>query len=210
MFSLNVAAQENKPALMDLIHQVQQYLDSAAKRKVDARYIEVPAKPWRVILRYKETAFDVDYSNSAGDPAAGDGVDWQLGFKPPTSPSVGIWAGYRGTGVSFAKSLRKKEGATLSFSTTGAMYGFNFRMRKFEMDEASLTATIYEGDKVEQLDYIGRTGAPDGIPLSQWILRVQRAPLLTGCRLQPVRHPASLCRLVPCWCYVVYVLFQLL
>ena len=120
----------------------------------------MPAKPWRVILRYKETAFDVDYSNSAGAPAAGDGVDWQLGFKPPTSPSVGIWAGYRGTGVSFAKSLRKKEGTTLSFSTTGAMYGFNFRMRKFEMDEASLTATIYEGDKVEQLDYIGRTGAP--------------------------------------------------
>lgn len=28
------------------------------------------------------------------------------------------------------------------------------------MDEASVTATIYEGDKVEQLDYIGRTGAP--------------------------------------------------
>ena len=160
MFSMNVAAQENKLALMDQIHQMQQYLDSAAKRKVDARYIEVPAKPWRVILRYKETAFDVDYSNSAGYPAAGDGVDWQLGFKPPTSPSVGIWAGYRGTGVSFAKSLRKKEGTTLSFSTTGAMYGFNFRMRKFEMDEASLTATIYEGDKVEQLDYIGRTGAP--------------------------------------------------
>ena len=66
MFSMNVAAQENKLALMDQIHQMQQYLDSAAKRKVDARYIEVPAKPWRVILRYKETAFDVDYSNSAG------------------------------------------------------------------------------------------------------------------------------------------------
>ena len=28
------------------------------------------------------------------------------------------------------------------------------------MDEASVTATIYEDDKVEQLDYIGRTGAP--------------------------------------------------
>ena len=170
MFPLNVAAQEqgatdsigtqeSKPTLTDRLHQAQQYLDSAARRKVDARYIEVPAKPWRVILRYKETAFDVDYSNSAGDPAAGDGVDWQLGFKPPTSPSVGIWAGYRGTGVSFAKSLRKKEGTTLSFSTTGAKYGFNFRLRRFEMDEASLTATIYQDGKVEHEDYTGRTGA---------------------------------------------------
>ena len=171
MFSLDVAAQEqgatdsigtqeSKPTLTDRLHQVQQYLDSAAKRKVDAHYIEVPEKPWRVILRYKETAFDVDYSNSAGDPAAGDGVDWQLGFKPPASASVGIWAGYRGTGVSFAKSLRKKEGITLSFSTTGAKYGFNFRLRRFEMDEASLTATIYQDGKVEHEDYIGRTGAP--------------------------------------------------
>ena len=169
MFSMNVAAQEqgaadsvgkSKPTLADRLHQVQQYLDSAAKRKVDARYIEVPAKPWRVILRYKETAFDVDYSNSAGDPAAGDGIDWQLGFKPPTSASVGIWAGYQGTGVSFAKSLRKKEGTTLSFSTTGAKYGFNFRLRSFEMDEASLTATIYQDGEVEQEDLTGRTGAP--------------------------------------------------
>ena len=171
MFSMNVAAQEqgnidsvgtqkSKMVLTNRLHQVQQHLDSAAKKKVDARYIEVPAKPWRVILRYKETAFDVDYSNSAGEPAAGDGVDWQLCFKPPASASVGIWAGYRGTGISIAKSLKKKEGTTFSFSTTGAMYGFNFRLRSFEMDEASLTATIYEDDKVEHEDYIGRTGAP--------------------------------------------------
>lgn len=160
MFSQDAAAQESKPTVTVPFHQVQQYLDSAAKRNVDAHYIEVPEKPWRVILRYKETAFDVDYSNSAGDPAAGDGVDWQLGFRPPASPSVGIWAGYRGMGVSFAKSLRKKEGITLSFSTTGAKYGFNFRLRKFEMDEASLTASIYQDGKIEYEDYIGRTGAP--------------------------------------------------
>ena len=39
---------------MDRFHQLQQYLDNKAKSKVDPSYIEVPDKPWRVILRYKE------------------------------------------------------------------------------------------------------------------------------------------------------------
>ena len=78
LFSMNVAAQEQetidslstqkrKMNLMDRLHQVQQYLDTKARAKVDSLYIEVPKKPWRVILRYNASIFDVDYSNSAGD-----------------------------------------------------------------------------------------------------------------------------------------------
>ena len=55
--------QEGTPTLMRRLHQVQHYLDSAARAKVDPRYIEVPTKPWRVILRYKENEVDVDYEN---------------------------------------------------------------------------------------------------------------------------------------------------
>ena len=75
LFSLNVAVQgqettdsvttqENKSGLMARLHQIQQYLDNKAKKKVDSNYIEVPKKPWRVILRYKENVVDVDYSQS--------------------------------------------------------------------------------------------------------------------------------------------------
>ena len=171
LFPLNVAGQEldsidsghpqgSSFSFKNRLLQVQQYLDSAARKKVDSRYIEVPAKPWRVILRYKETAFDVDYSNVAGDPAAGDGAEWQLCFEPPSSASIGIWAGYRGTGFSFAKSLKKKAGTTLSFSTTGAKYGANLRLRGFEIDEAKLTSTIYEYGEVFHETDQGHTGAP--------------------------------------------------
>lgn len=53
LFSLGAAAQEQKsPTFMDRIHQVQQFLDDRAKKKVDPDYIEVPDKPWRVVLRY--------------------------------------------------------------------------------------------------------------------------------------------------------------
>ena len=63
LFSLNVAAQEqettdsvstqkSKSNLIDKLHQVQQYLDNKLRKKVDPLYIEVPEKPWRVVLRY--------------------------------------------------------------------------------------------------------------------------------------------------------------
>ena len=73
LFSLNVAAQDQdsiasvsvqdstKTTFMDRIHQLQRFLDDKAKKKVDPRYIEVPDKPWRVILRYKGNMCEVDY-----------------------------------------------------------------------------------------------------------------------------------------------------
>ena len=81
LFSLNAAAQEQettdslstqetKTSLMTRLHQLQEYLDTKAKKKVDPAYIEVPDKPWRVILRYKENAVDVDYSQNIESPDA--------------------------------------------------------------------------------------------------------------------------------------------
>ena len=140
LFSMSALAQEQdsihsgnpqqtaKASMKEKFQQVQSHLDSTARLKVDQRYIEVPDKPWRVVLRYKETAFDAYYNNSIVS-VRGNGIDWKLSFEPPVAASVGFWVGYRGTGVSFAKSLNKKTGTYLSFSTTGAKYGFNMRLR---------------------------------------------------------------------------------
>ena len=120
----SVSTQESKPNLTARLHQVQQYLDTKAKAKVDPTYIEVPDKPWRVILRYKENAVDVDYSQSVDIPAYNEHADWNLCFEPPLASSIGFWVGYRGTGFSYSKSLTKNAGRYYSFSTTGAKYGF--------------------------------------------------------------------------------------
>lgn len=76
LFSLSALAQEQdsihsgnpqqtaKASMKEKFQQVQSHLDSTARLKVDQRYIEVPDKPWRVVLRYKETAFDAYYNNS--------------------------------------------------------------------------------------------------------------------------------------------------
>ncbi len=154
LFALNAAGQEQdsiavgqteqgKTNLMGRVHQVQQFLDNKAKAKVDPRYIEVPDKPWRVIARYKENAVWVDYGNSMEVPENNTRADWSLSFNPPVAASVGVWVGYRGTGLSISQSLAKNAGRYFSFSTTGAKYGFNFRLRRFRTGDTELKATTY-------------------------------------------------------------------
>ena len=135
------------------IQQLQTYLDSAARRKVDPHYIEVPEKPWRVILRYKENGVNVDYENTFEIPEVATRADWKLCFEPPTASSIGFWAGYRGTGVSYSQSLNKNAGRYFSISSTGPKYGFNFRYRRFKTSIATSNATIYSNEKlIEDID----------------------------------------------------------
>ena len=178
LFSLNVAGQEQetidsistpvrKATLMGRLHQVQQFLDSNAMKKVDPHYIEVPKKPWRVQLRYKENVVDVDYTNTLHYPGTNSYSDWQLCFEPPVAASIGVWVGYRGTGISLSKSLAKNAGRYFSISSTGARYGFNFRLRRFNTQEATLKDTDYEEGKAP-VD----TAASGNMPAPVWIRSV--------------------------------------
>ena len=143
----SVCPKDTAQTFMKRLRQVQQYLDDKAKKKVDPRYIEVPEKPWRVILRYKETAVDVDYDNHIELPEWNESSDWQLSIEPPASASIGFWAGYRGLGISYSKSIAKNAGRYFSFSATGAKYGFNFRLRRFNTSDVKFHATDYKDGK---------------------------------------------------------------
>jgi len=152
--SLNASAQSDSThTFMGRLHQVQQYLDDKAKSKVDPKYIEVPDKPWRVILRYKENGVDVDYEHSADFPATNERAEWKLSFEPPVASSVGFWVGYRGTGFSYSKSLTKNAGRYYSFITTGAKYGFNFRLRRFKTDDAEFSGKGYKDGQLDGEPY---------------------------------------------------------
>lgn len=152
--SLNASAQSDSThTFMGRLHQVQQYLDDKAKSKVDPKYIEVPDKPWRVILRYKENGVNVDYEHSVDFPATNERAEWKLCFEPPVASSVGFWVGYRGTGFSYSKSLTKNAGRYYSFSTTGAKYGFNFRLRRFKTDDAEFSGKGYKDGQLDGEPY---------------------------------------------------------
>ena len=149
----SVSTLESKPNLMVRLHQLQQYLDAKAKKKVDPHYIEVPERPWRVILRYKENAVNVDYSQSVDFPVTNEHSDWNLSFEPPVASSVGFWVGYRGTGFSYSKSLTENAGRYYSFSSTGAKYGFNFRLRRFNTEDAKFSSMNYEQGQASAVPY---------------------------------------------------------
>ena len=178
LFSLNATAQEQEatdsigtqattaqtekgPTILQRLRQVQQYLDTSAKKKVDPRYIEVPDKPWRVILRYKENVVDADCENHIDFPGTNESTDWKMCFEPPVASSIGFWVGYRGTGISFSKSLTKNAGRYFSVSTTGAKYGFNFRLRRFNTSDVSIMGTDYkDGKATEEYKYDTQMFAP--------------------------------------------------
>ena len=148
----NSPRQETNRSFMELLHRAQHYLDSAARAKVDPHFIEVPDKPWRVILRYKKTAVNVDYSNGLVDPEKPQNhLDLDMNFSPSASASIGIWVGYRGTGLSYSYSLAKNKGRYFSFTTNGAKYGVNFRYRRFNTDEASASIILIR-DGIEEMN----------------------------------------------------------
>ena len=171
LFALNAAGQEAMPSdsavvdsvkkkhtLMDRIHQVQAFLDKRAKSSVDPNFIEVPEKPWRVILRNKNHDVDVEYSDIFFDPTYNESTEWKLLFEPPMASSIGIWVGYRGTGISFSQSLNNNSGRYFSISSTGARYGFNFRLRRFNTSKARLTGTTYEHNFDNRESTVDTTG----------------------------------------------------
>ena len=185
LFSLSAAAQEQTtidsvstqgiPAQSDSAHtimsrlqQVKQYLDNKAKSSVDPSYIEVPDKPWRVILRYKENGVAVDYEHSADFPETNQRTEWKLRFEPPIASSVGFWVGYRGTGFAYSKSLTKNAGRYYSFSTTGAKYGFNFRLRRFKTEDTKFSAKDYKDGQLEGEPYDTAFSMPSAV----WIRSV--------------------------------------
>lgn len=174
LFSITAAGQEtdsieilppheNATTLKARLRQLQDYLDNKARSKVDPRFIEVPEKPWRVILRYKVNEVDVESDNRTDVADTEEYMEWKLRFKPPMASSIGFWVGYRGTGLSYSFSLNKNAGRYFSISCTGAKYGFNFRLRRFNTDKTSFSAVGYNADGTvdgEPLQTEGRMPSP--------------------------------------------------
>jgi len=151
-----LASGQESRGLKGVWKKFQAWMDSSAVRKVDRNYIEVPERPWRVVLRTKTDEFKMDVDSYFDDEYLeekfGHEVDdgrfqWQQRYNPPAAQSVGFYAGYRGLGFSYSYYLRKKTGRSFSISSTGARYGLNFRLRRFKTNDVHVDAQLYEGDQ---------------------------------------------------------------
>lgn len=128
---------QNESGLRGKLISFQQKLDSAAVRKYDARYIEVPQYPWRIILRSKLDQYNIDFdsNNTLIVNGVADYTKMDMSIESRINSTAGVWIGYRGLGIGYSHKLTQQAGFNLSASATGAKYGLNFRLRSMEIED---------------------------------------------------------------------------
>ena len=140
MGCLLMQAQEQKPWVLKALHAVKTYIDSSAVKGIDPKYLEVPEKPWALVIKTnvndmnmrsttKMTEEQLVRHNVIGE------INFESKFKPDRELSIGAWIGYRGYGFGYSYSLQRSKGRNFSIGATGANYGFNLRTRSFNTDE---------------------------------------------------------------------------
>ena len=50
-YCILLSAQDKKPWPLRVLHSIKTYIDSSAVRGIDPNYIQIPKKPWAVILK---------------------------------------------------------------------------------------------------------------------------------------------------------------
>ena len=125
-----------------------QHLDSSAVRKYNSRFIEVPDRPWRVILRSKMDENIVDFVNSNTIKYEGTDVNTRLSLKfdSELNKSIGVWIGYRGLGFGYYYKPNKKPDLNIAISATAAKIGFNLRLRSMQTSNLHFRMDQSDGD----------------------------------------------------------------
>ena len=158
---LQMQGQERKSWVARTLSAVKTYIDSSAVKGIDTRYLQVPEKPWAVVLKYNVNDMDLHSTTRMSEEllathdVKGE-LNFESKFEPKREVSIGAWIGYRGYGLGYSYSLQRTKGRNFSIGATGANYGLNLRIRSFNTDELSAHYWGYdEGGSVdEQLNNI--------------------------------------------------------
>ena len=151
LLSIPLCAQERKPWVLRVLRSVADYIDSSAVRGIDQRYIQVPEKPWAVMVKYHVNDMDMRSLSSMSEEhmaergETGD-FNWETVFQPRSESSIGAWIGYRGYGLGYSYSFRRSQGRNFSIGMTGANYGLNLRTRRFRTNQIDVNIWGHDED----------------------------------------------------------------
>ena len=158
---LQMQGQEQKSWVSRTLSSIKTYIDSSAVEGIDPKYLEVPEKPWAVVLKFNANDMDLRSTTFMNEESlAAHNVKGELNFESKFEPerevSIGAWIGYRGYGLGYSYSLRRTKGRNFSIGATGPNYGINLRIRSFKTDELSAHYWGYDedGPEDEQLDNV--------------------------------------------------------
>lgn len=116
--------------VLKLAKKVTEFFDSMAVKGIDPRYIEVPERPWQVVLRGNMNQSIVSMHTEGSI----EGTDYSAQPYLKTRPSryVGLWVAYRGHGVGFTRNVGGDKGSYLTVGSMARAYGYNVRIHTFE------------------------------------------------------------------------------
>lgn len=142
MGGLQVQSQEHRPWPVRALKAVKTYIDSSAVKGIDPKYLEVPEKPWALVIKTNVNDMDMRSTTKMTEEQLvthnmNGEINFESKFKPDREVSIGAWIGYRGYGFGYSYSLQRSKGRNFSIGATGANYGFNLRTRSFSTDELS-------------------------------------------------------------------------
>lgn len=133
--SVTMAAGKPVRIVKGLLH----FIDTMTINGKDPFYIEVPKRPWQVIVRGNINQSDLKLKSVIdGGSMFADVVgelEWEPRIKTDPSTYTGIWAGYRGYGLGYSWNVGGDKGHILTFGAMGGSYGINLRIHRFENDE---------------------------------------------------------------------------
>jgi len=113
-----------------LIDKVKTMRDSIVVKGIDRRYIDVPDKPWQIILRTNVNQTIVSMQTEG--TMAGHDYSAKPYLKTTPSKHLGLWVGYRGLGMGYSMNVGGDKGRKLTFGCTGGAYGVNVHIHSFE------------------------------------------------------------------------------
>ena len=116
--------------LASLAKEVWTFIDSLSIKGVDRNYIDMPEKPWQLIMRGNVS--QTILSMSTHGTIAGSEYSASPYLKTTPSQNLGLWVGYRGYGLGYSVNVGGDKGSNFTIGLTGGAYGLNLRIHSFD------------------------------------------------------------------------------
>ena len=151
--------------VLGFINKVGATIDTMTIRGVDRRYIEMPKKPWQVIIQgninQSVLKMDAEVDASRMDRLSRDNpnddsygsLSWEPRIKTPIATYAGVWAGYRGYGFGYSKNVGGDDGSIIKFGLIGSSYGATLRIHQFSTKRPTVDAKNNKTDEKVIFEY---------------------------------------------------------
>ena len=128
----------NCPGVKSILKRMQAYIDSSSVSGVDQRYVEIPKKPWQIVVRSNINQSDLrmrSYINAEAYTNSEQGkIQWEPRIRTDVTTYAGAWVGYRGFGIGMAKNVGGDKGNLFTLAATSSKYSLNLRIHHFQTD----------------------------------------------------------------------------